>query len=215
MLEFFCSSYNIDSSYWIECELDNSPREFHSTPNLSDWSSPPITRTFFPPSPDNNFPTSERKTIVPSASMAPLVPPQRRMERPLRVSTSHMDLSTTPKNSKPAQDMRLSPISPPVFPKKSPTPSTGEETPKAPRRKKKKRTKKFSAPDQLPLETSGGEADLTSSTYLQYVHMHKIPPTELSPAVKSKTPSPLYQQINVVTRDPTPHYETVGPTRRK
>ncbi|CAI8034078.1 hypothetical protein GBAR_LOCUS19223 [Geodia barretti] len=86
-------------SYWITDTDLEPPRVSCSTPNLSDWSTPPLSRParsfldsermdhdFYPP-----FGMRDRSNLVPSASMTPLVPQNR--ELAVKKSASHSDLS--------------------------------------------------------------------------------------------------------------------------
>jgi hypothetical protein len=99
--------------------------------------------------------------------------------------------------------------------KKSPTPSTGEETPKPmPRRKKGKKKRKSPSPALITLETSGGEIDLSLSLDLQYVNMHKLPTAEMSSPPLKKSSSPVYQTINLKSLDAAPQYETLELCRK-
>ena len=210
----------IDPSYWItDCELDQ-PRVFSSTPNLSDWSSPRPVRTFVSTPPldraDINSSRKDRSHIVPSASMAPLVPLQIHGELAIRKSASHSDMTDFPGTNQFRIEQRRSPPSPPVFPQRSSTPSAGEETPKPMPRRKRKKVKKSASPSPalITLDTSVGEAEHSASLDLQYVNMHKLPTAEMSPPMY-RLSSPMYQRINTQLRDAPSHYETVELVRRQ
>ena len=215
----------MNPSYWItDYELD-PPRVSSSTPNLSDWSSPPLSRpsrTFFSPlSPHDIAPASnsrERSGIAPSVSMAPLVPKKRR-EEGIRKSHSHSDLTHLPPNtSGQLSQQRRTPPSPPVFPVLSPTPSGasasgGDETPKPMPRRKKKPGKKGGKSPVLPTK-SGSGSDGGGFDNRQcagaYVDLHRFPSsTETSPQPFEKSPSPVYQRINTKSRDTPAQYETI------
>ena len=163
---------------------------------------------FYPP-----FGMRDRSNLVPSASMTPLVPQNR--ELAVKKSASHSDLSGPLPEHRSKIQQRPLPPSPIFAPKnRSPTLSTGEETPKPmPRRKKGKKKQKSQSPAPITLETSGGETDLSLSFDLQYVNMHKLPTAETF-SRPSKKSSAVYQTINLKSLDASPQYETLE-LRRK
>ena len=137
----------------------------------------------------------------------------------VRKTHSHSDLTELPADtSSMFPKERCLPPSPPTAPKWISTPSVsasgGDETPKPiPRKKKKKKAGKKAKSPVLPTrETSEGEEGRHESLG-QYGYMLKIASTDISPRAGSR--SPLYQRIDLKSRDAPVQYETLDLYHKK
>lgn len=187
----------VNPSYWIgDSTLDQGPISA-STPNLSDWSTPPATKipkTFFPTRMDilteeNVDAMLTGRGLLTSISMANIAAGDDAMPK-VRKSMSYGDLKVSTPDT-----LRRPPPPPPVR-------SPSEDKPKPrPRRLEKRNVSVLLEDGHKGKDNEYNSLKFDDSD--DYINVKKLPDTQES---KPSMNSPVYQELNVRQRDKPAQY---------